>query len=266
MMEEYENVTVDRYKQKSNFGIIIGLIAAFFIFLILVIVITDPVISISVNPSVALSTNPLVAFVNLFYVLVSDYLYLVYIVIIIVLFFVSFVEYEKFEFLKKYSSFFEFFKKYRFILIVALLSGCLTQITVNVLKVLVARPRPYETFPALIHIFSHLSTSSSFPSGHTASAFGFLLPIILYQNKSWKKVPILLIPIAVGFSRLYLGVHYLSDVISGMIIAVVFVVGTAIIMFKTKDKKPPKISKYTLYFIICVIILGVFLFCEAFLG
>jgi len=258
-MEEYENITVERFKEKSNFGIIFGLIAAFFVFLIIIAVITDPIISISVNPSATLSANPLVAFVNSFYVILSDILSYSYIVIIIVLFFMSFIEHEKLEFLK-------FLKKYRFLLIIALISGCLTQITVNLLKELVARPRPYVTFPTLINLFSHLSSSSSFPSGHTASAFGFLLPIIIYQDKFWKKAPILLIPIGVGFSRLYLGVHYLSDIISGMLIALGFVVGTAIIMFMTKDKEPPKISKYTLYFIIGIIILGVFLFCEAFLG
>ncbi len=258
-MEEYENITVDRFKNKTNISIIFGLIASFFVFLILIAVISDPVIVISVNPSVELSANPIVAFFNLFYMVLSDIISYSYIIIVIILFFLSFIEHEKLGFLKV-------LKKYRFLLIVTLISGCLAHITVNLTKVLVARDRPFVDFPSLINSFSHLSDSPSFPSGHAAAAFGFLLPIVFYQDKWWKKAPILVIPIGVSFSRLYLGVHYLSDIITGMIIALAFVVCTAIIIFKTKDKEPPKISKYMLYFILSVVILVVFLGVEVIVG
>ncbi|MHA1894395.1 MAG: phosphatase PAP2 family protein [Candidatus Helarchaeota archaeon] len=256
-MQEHEDFTIERFKNKSNLYIIIGLVCSFVIFLLLVLILTDPVIVISVNPTVAQSANPFIYFANVFYMVLSDYLSYVYIVVVIVLFFLSYVEIEKLEFLQ--------LKKYRYLLLIALVSGCLTQICVNSLKVLIARERPYVTFPDLLNNFSRLSMSYSFPSGHTGAVFGFLLPIILFQDKYWKKLVILTVPIAVGFSRLYLGVHYLSDVIGGMIIGISFVIISSVIIIKTRNMQPQKISKQNLYLVLATIILIVFLATETLL-
>ena len=264
-MEEFEDITLERYESKSNWAIIIGLFSFMLILFIIVLIATDPVIVIFINPTVAQTANPIVYFWNVFFLILSDILSYSYIVIVIVLFFLSFVEIEQLAFLKKY----------RFILLIACLSGFFTQITVNVLKIVIQKPRPYETFPDLIHIFSHLSTSYSFPSGHTASAFGFLIPIILYQDKTWKKIPILVIPIAVGFSRVYLGVHYLSDVIGGMLIGTSFSIIIALVMFKLRNMKSEKVynfkgyeipSKQLLFLILATVFLFIFLGTEILLG
>ncbi len=85
-------------------------------------------------------------------------------------------------------------------------------------KLLIHRDRPAN--PA------YLENSFSFPSGHAMAAvtfYGFLVYIWIRHAKNWKrKVNIffasLVVVIAIGFSRLYLGVHYVSDVWGGYLL------------------------------------------------
>ncbi len=88
----------------------------------------------------------------------------------------------------------------------------------NVLiKVAVARPRPVFGDPLLT------LTSYSFPSGHAVAATcfcGLLVAMVFSASRDmrWRALAAstaILLVILVGFSRIYLGVHYLSDVLAG---------------------------------------------------
>ncbi|MDD2979283.1 MAG: phosphatase PAP2 family protein [Hespellia sp.] len=85
-----------------------------------------------------------------------------------------------------------------------------------VLKHLVARPRPFTELEAIIPLIKR-PMDYSFPSGHTAASFA--AAFVAYRMLP-KKYGISLMVIAgqIAFSRLYLGVHYPSDVLGGIIV------------------------------------------------
>ena len=101
----------------------------------------------------------------------------------------------------------------------ALLSMGLCFLLCNViLKNLVARTRPYDAIPELSTLIPH-PTDYSFPSGHTTASFACALVLFGMLPKKYG-VPILCLAVLIALSRLYVGVHYPSDVLGGMLIAV----------------------------------------------
>lgn len=62
----------------------------------------------------------------------------------------------------------------------------------------------------------HTATGYSFPSGHTQTVTTFLWSAAAWLRKRWVYIVAAILPIAVGLSRLYLGVHYPKDVLAGL--------------------------------------------------
>jgi len=87
-----------------------------------------------------------------------------------------------------------------------------------ILKNFVARPRPFEMLTQLQALIKK-PTDFSFPSGHTASSFAVAGAIYFLGNKNWG-IGAFILAGAIGFSRLYLGVHYPSDVICGGMVGI----------------------------------------------
>lgn len=95
------------------------------------------------------------------------------------------------------------------------------------LKEFFARPRPFnllETDPQKYafwgknYIYPELiskPTSFSFPSGHTASAFAAAVALLWHNRKLG--IPITIFSALMGFSRIYVEVHYCTDVIAGVV-------------------------------------------------
>jgi len=117
---------------------------------------------------------------------------------------------------------FIFNKRYLSILVISsyLLSGLIAQI----LKYFIVEARPavylkdstYQYFIENVTLHNY----HAFPSGHTASAFALATVFAVTKNNTWISLILLIIAAMVGYSRIYLGQHFLIDVFGGAVVGV----------------------------------------------
>ena len=87
------------------------------------------------------------------------------------------------------------------------------------LKNLVARTRPYDVNTGIQLLVAKLR-DYSFPSGHTAASFASATALYFAgEKKLWK--PALVLACLIAVSRLYLYVHYPTDVLGGVVIGII---------------------------------------------
>ncbi|MCF3110005.1 phosphatase PAP2 family protein [Niabella sp. CC-SYL272] len=113
------------------------------------------------------------------------------------------------------------------ILLAFLISGLIAQ----VLKKVAHLPRPMaalgtDTYHHFIDGVTH-SGYNSFPSGHTTSAFALALLCCLHTKSARSRILFFFLACMAGYSRIYLGQHFLPDVFAGMLIGSV----TAIVVY-----------------------------------
>jgi undecaprenyl-diphosphatase len=96
--------------------------------------------------------------------------------------------------------------------VLAGISYLVATLLADVLKAATDRPRPSVADPA-IHPLVAVPGSSSLPSGHAAGAVAAALAVgLVHPRLRW---PLLLLAALIALSRVWLGVHYLTDVIAG---------------------------------------------------
>lgn len=83
------------------------------------------------------------------------------------------------------------------------------------MKYAINRQRPYTKYPDLVHPYDNTEAGLSFPSAHTSLAFNTAATLSIRFHKWYITVPAYLWASGVGYSRLYLGEHYPSDVLAG---------------------------------------------------
>ncbi|HDQ45311.1 MAG TPA: phosphatase PAP2 family protein [bacterium] len=104
-----------------------------------------------------------------------------------------------------------------------------------ILKKTIRRVRPFQKIPGITKRVTP-PDKFSFPSGHTAAAFlmatliGSVYPVIL--------LPAMILAFLIGFSRIYNGVHFTSDVIAGMLLGILSAETGLRIIFSFKGDLP----------------------------
>ncbi len=114
---------------------------------------------------------------------------------------------------------------------IAMLTGMGSGLLIGnvLLKNLIARPRPCWINTDVLMLIA-VPDDYSFPSGHTLSCF-IAATILLYYDRRLG-IPAAVIAVLVGFSRLYLYVHFPSDVVAGAVLGIGIGIATVFIVEK----------------------------------
>lgn len=113
--------------------------------------------------------------------------------------------------------------------------------------------------PEIRSLRTETATGWPFPSGHTQGTTAFWITFMLHLRKKWIYAAGTVCIILVGFSRLYLGVHWPSDVIGGLIIGGLW----ALFACWVFDKALEKSKKSILLFIIVPVISGMVFYFDS---
>ena len=125
---------------------------------------------------------------------------------------------------------------------VAAVSLAIEAIVVNLMmKLIFARIRPFDAFNFLMPI-GKLPTDYSFPSGHTANSFAVALSAVHMLPRK-EGIPLVILATLVAYSRMYLGVHYPSDVIGGFLVALVISQAVWYFMVKRPVRMESKVTE-----------------------
>jgi len=118
------------------------------------------------------------------------------------------------------------------------LTGVTVMVVSFLLKTLFRAPRPgayagetwFSDHLILVEGVRPLTGMTSFPSGHTMSAFALALMVTYLLNlQRGRWIPALLLAVLVGVSRIYLVLHFLEDVLLGAIIGILLALVLALI-------------------------------------
>ena len=130
-------------------------------------------------------------------------------------------------------------KKTRKVGIIAFVSFCACALVVNVfMKPLFMRTRPYDLVDFLIYI-GHKPWDYSFPSGHTAASFASV-SALYFAGRKRMAAGALIVSVLIAFSRMYLYVHYPTDVLGGLIIGLLCGWIADMIIQKVMEKRSRK--------------------------
>lgn len=111
-------------------------------------------------------------------------------------------------------------QKWTRVFLAMLAAGALAGIAAYALKYTTGRVRPYVLVEKTWTGLTKHQNFHSFPSGHTATSFGFFA-LLFFVN--WRIALLCLpLPIFVGFTRIFLGAHYFSDVVAAALLGVLF--------------------------------------------
>lgn len=133
--------------------------------------------------------------------------------------------------------------------------GMLGNLANQFLKITCRVPRPWVRDPefSVLGDAKEAATGYSFPSGHTQTAVGTFGCIAAGTRRRWIRIVCIAIAVTVGISRMYLGVHYPSDVLVGGGMALAMVLLLKNVMLGGKRQRIPVV------FGVLILLSGVYL-------
>ncbi|WP_297941404.1 phosphatase PAP2 family protein [uncultured Faecalibaculum sp.] len=109
----------------------------------------------------------------------------------------------------------------------------LTLILSTALKHFVQEPRPFLVVPGLERV-GPVPGGTSFPSSHTAAAFALFWGLLFAKDRWW--IAAFLYAVLIALTRLYLGVHYPTDLAGGILVSLLCCGVTAWVFHRLKQK------------------------------
>ncbi len=135
---------------------------------------------------------------------------------------------------------------------------CSSLYLTGALKEITAVPRPFQAYPEQIDArLVDTAEEASFPSGHAVNSVVFWGYLAMAFRRRWLYVVAPIIVLLVGFSRLYLGLHWPLDVLGGIIVGLILL-GFAYLMLRLSASVPIQ-ARFPATLILCLVPLFFFL-------
>ena len=120
--------------------------------------------------------------------------------------------------------------------LLTLVAVAVADLAATVVKLLTDRPRPYVAHPEQEPL-AHATLNVSLPSGHAATSFAAAVVLARFAPR-WAVAPLFVVAALVAWSRVYVGVHYPSDVLAGALLGVA--VGLLVLAVQRRPwRRPP---------------------------
>jgi membrane-associated phospholipid phosphatase len=117
----------------------------------------------------------------------------------------------------------------------AMIVACaLAGLVARVGKIATGRARPSVTTERVSHGPTFASKFNAFPSGHTAASTAFFVTLLLVRRRIG--AVLLVIPVLIACSRMYVAAHFLSDVVAGAIVGVAAALGVWFWLLRTETR------------------------------
>ena len=139
------------------------------------------------------------------------------------------------------------FQKYRPLFLSMWLSYAISYVIIAPIKGIIDRRRPYETLGSQINNFGKIEHDASMPSGHSGYSAATMTPLALKLQK-FKNIVVwplfLIIHVIMMYTRAYLGVHWMTDLLVGSILGTLVSLAIVVIMDRlyAKQKMTPVIE------------------------
>lgn len=221
MMLFLDEITMEKIEKKNYLKVLCLLGIIWIIQLILVLAIGDEQLALALNGKVDGTLTDIVKlYTNLLYAMIGGTALLTLL-----------------------SMFVPKLKPFRQLFLSMWISYAITYIIVVPLKILINRQRPYEALGSQINSFGKIEHDASMPSGHSAYSATTMTPLAIVIQKINKLVvwPLfIIIHVLMMYSRAYLGVHWMTDLLVGSIIAII--ISFAVVMILDSLYKKQKIT------------------------